>query len=122
MISYLRKSEGVTKDFSSPRDPRNYDPDVIIREVAKAYDISPKMIGAPRGRKLEYAATQVAAYLMRMMTWMSYPQIAQKIDRKDHTTVIYIVSRVEYKIAVDKKYAKAVDELIARIKRVPVKL
>jgi chromosomal replication initiator protein len=40
------------------------------------------------------AARQVAMYVMRELTDLSYPAIAREFGGRDHTTVIYAVDKI----------------------------
>lgn len=67
--------------------------DSIIRAVAKAYSVSPKMIlSKSRRRKIAYARQAACFYLRRTHTPVgrqrSYPEIGL-ILKRDHATVIH---------------------------------
>ncbi len=54
---------------------------------------------------------QVAMYLARELTDESLPAIGRHFGRRDHTTVIHAVRRIEQKIVADSASRKAVDDL-----------
>lgn len=61
----------------------------IIVATASYYGISPHMLySGKRERKISHPR-QVAYYLARKLTNMSYPAISSKIGGRDHTTVLY---------------------------------
>jgi len=68
----------------------------IVKAVAEFYEISTsELIG--RGRKKEIIEPrQVAMYLLREMLNMSYPFIAEKIGKRDHTTAIYAFDKITH--------------------------
>lgn len=68
----------------------------IIKAVSEFYEIpTTELIG--RGRKKEIVEPrQVAMYLMREMLNMSYPFIAEKMGKKDHTTAIYAFDKMTH--------------------------
>ena len=70
----------------------------IIKAVAEFYEISTSdLIG--RGRKKEIIEPrQVAMYLLREMLNMSYPFIAEKVGKRDHTTAIYAFDKITHSL------------------------
>ena len=44
---------------------------------------------------------QIAMYLLRSELHMSFPRIAQELGRKDHTTAIHSVDKIERAIKLD---------------------
>ncbi|HEY8093588.1 MAG TPA: chromosomal replication initiator protein DnaA, partial [Acidimicrobiales bacterium] len=68
---------------------------VIIEEVAAYYRQPVELLrGKSRQRPL-VLARQIAMYVMRVLTDLSYPAIAREFGGRDHTTVIHAVSKVE---------------------------
>ena len=68
---------------------------VIIEEVAAYYRQPVELLrGKSRQRPL-VLARQIAMYVMRDLTDLSYPAIAREFGGRDHTTVIHAVSKVE---------------------------
>jgi chromosomal replication initiator protein len=68
---------------------------VIVDAVAEYYHQTVEALrGKSRQRPL-VLARQVAMYVMREMTDLSYPAIAREFGGRDHTTVIHAVSKVE---------------------------
>ena len=67
----------------------------IIEEVAEYYRQPVELLrGKSRQRPL-VLARQIAMYVMRDLTDLSYPAIAREFGGRDHTTVIHAVSKVE---------------------------
>ena len=79
----------------------NVNPNQVIKAVASFFEISPTdLIG--RGRKKEIVEPrQIAIYLLRDMLKMSYPYIAEKIGKRDHTTAIYAYEKINNSIDKD---------------------
>ena len=76
----------------------NISPNQIISSVSSFFEISPnELIG--RGRKKEVVEPrQIAIYLLRDMLKMSYPYIAEKMGKRDHTTAIYAYEKMSKSI------------------------
>ena len=73
-------------------------PDLIISEVCRFYSIEEDVIRGTQKNKATVEARQVAMYLIRKMTNLSQPEIAE-VFGKNHTTVLYAVRRVEEELA-----------------------
>ena len=61
----------------------------------------------------KYIATprQIAMYLLRSELHMSFPRIAQELGRKDHTTAIHSVNKIEKAIKLDLTIREQVAEI-----------
>ena len=69
-------------------------PSLIISQVCKFYSVDePTLRGAQKSRGIA-EARQVAMYLIRKLTNLSFPLIGEEFG-KDHTTVLYNVKKVE---------------------------
>ncbi|MDD5710575.1 MAG: chromosomal replication initiator protein DnaA [Candidatus Colwellbacteria bacterium] len=69
-------------------------PNQIIKAVASFFEISPNdVIG--RSRSKEYVEPrQIVMYLLRDTLNMSYPDIASRVGKRDHTTAIYAYKKM----------------------------
>ncbi|MCK5852407.1 chromosomal replication initiator protein DnaA [bacterium] len=87
----------------------------VIKMVADHFKITTKdMLSRKKTKKIVFPR-QIAMYLSRTITEESYPEIGNKFGGKDHTTVMYAVSKIEKEIALDKKVAATVDTLKEKI-------
>jgi len=99
------------------RDNVNITPTQVIKAVASFYEISPTdLLG--RSRKKEVVEPrQIAIYLLREMLNMSYPYIAEKMGKRDHTTAIYSyekISRIIEKNGVFQQKMIMIKELVGK--------
>ena len=69
-------------------------PNLIISEVCRFYALEESVLRSTQKNKGTAEARQVAMYLIRKMTNLSFPDIAKEFG-KNHTTVIYAIRRVE---------------------------
>ncbi len=74
-------------------------PELIIKETARYYNVKVEDILSDMRNKSISEARQMAMYLVREMTKMSFPDIAATFKKKDHTTVLYSVNKVEDMLA-----------------------
>lgn len=70
----------------------------IKRLTAKHFNITVDELVCHRRQKPYVVARQIAMYLSKKHTLLSFPQIAAALDR-DHSTVMYGIERVERAIA-----------------------
>jgi chromosomal replication initiator protein len=71
--------------------------------------------GKSRQRPL-VAARQIAMYVFRDMTELSYPAIARLFGGRDHTTVIHAVDKTQRMMREHKATYDQVSDIITRIK------
>lgn len=73
----------------------------IVERTAKHFQIDSTDILSPKRDKHIVVPRQVAMYLLRSELHMSFPRIAVELGRKDHTTAIHSVEKIERAIKLD---------------------
>lgn len=68
--------------------------DIILHELCIFYDVMPEDILSKRRQGKIALRRQIFMYLANKMTFLTNPQIAEKMDR-DHTTVIYGIAKIQ---------------------------
>ncbi len=63
-------------------------------------------------------ARQLAMYLTRQLTDLSLPAIAGAFNRRDHTTVLHAIRRVERSALEDASVSRALEELTSELHRI----
>lgn len=107
--------QGIIKDIISDTRPEPIKVEKIIAEVAHTYNVSESDILSNRRTAELVLARQVAMYIARETTDLSYKAIGESFG-KDHTTVLYNVNKIEEFLR-DKPYQKElVDDLIANLR------
>jgi chromosomal replication initiator protein len=70
-------------------------PSAIIKAVSVFFEVSSTdIIGRARNKEF-VEPRQIAMYLFRDMLNMSYPDIASKVGKRDHTTAIYAYKKID---------------------------
>ena len=106
----------VLADLLPPTIPRVVTPELILDETAKMFGWTPdELCGKSRRRPL-VTARQIGMYVMRELTDLSYPRIAEAFGGRDHTTVMYAVDKVKQQMTERHVIFDQVNELIARIR------
>jgi len=70
---------------------------VILKSVAEFYNVSLEAMTGPNRRKEIVEPRQVAIYLLREISDLSYPYIGEKLGR-DHTTAIHAYEKINEEI------------------------
>lgn len=106
----------VLGDLLSSKQPRQITPSMILNETSDMFGFPiEEIIGASRRRPL-VTARQVAMYVFREATDLSYPAIAREFGGRDHTTVIHAVDKIGNLMAERRQIYDQVTELTTRIK------
>jgi chromosomal replication initiator protein len=87
----------------------------IQEAVAAQLGISRDALLSPNRTAPVARARQIAMYLTRQLTELSLPATAAAFDRRDHTTVLYAVKRVEERRALDPHLNRALEQLHATL-------
>lgn len=107
--------QGFIRDVINDMQPEPIKIEKIISEVARTYNVSENDILSNRRTASLALARQVAMYIARETTELSYKAIGESFG-KDHTTVLYNVNRIE-EFLKDKPYEKElVDDIIKNLK------
>ena len=77
-----------------------------------------QIIGGSRRRNL-VDARQIAMYVTRNKTDLSYPEIGRAFGDRDHTTVIHAVRKIESHMTERREIFDRVQELQERVSRIP---
>ena len=87
----------------------------ILAATAELFDFSlDQIVGGSRRRPL-VDARQIAMYVTRNMTDLSYPEIGRAFGNRDHTTVIHAVRKIEHHMTERKEIFDKVQDLQKRV-------
>lgn len=95
--------------------PKHMSARQIIERCAKYYQIDLEDIMSPKRDKDIVVPRQVAMYLLRSELHLSFPKIAHELGRKDHTTAIHSVEKIEKEISINPATKTAVEEIKERL-------
>ena len=107
----LSIAEGLLNSSSSSTRPRYLTPKQIITKTAQYYQISIKdMCSSDRSKHIA-EPRQVAMFLLRSELKLSLPKIATELGRKDHTTALHSIKKIEKSIKIDYLVREQVNEI-----------
>ncbi len=96
----ISTAEGLLGNIRHSR-PQHLTPRQIIDKTARHFQIDSKEICGSKRDKHIVVPRQVAMYLLRSELHLSFPRIASELGRKDHTTAIHSVEKIEKSIKLD---------------------
>jgi chromosomal replication initiator protein len=91
------------------------DVEAIIRVVGEQMQVKPNDIKGDRRQQGIARARQVAMYITRKITNLSFPAIGEKFGGKDHSTVINAEQRVEQLMGEEPEFRNLVESLMRRL-------
>lgn len=103
-------AEGLLGNVRHTR-PQHVTAKQIVDKTARHFQIDAKEITGSRRDKYIVVPRQIAMYLLRSELHLSFPRIAQELGRKDHTTAIHSVEKIEKSIKLDFMIREQVAEI-----------
>lgn len=96
----ITTAEGLIGNVRHSR-PQHVTAKQIIDKTARHFQIDSKEICGEKRDKHIVVPRQIAMYLLRSELHLSFPRIANELGRKDHTTAIHSVEKIERSIKLD---------------------
>lgn len=112
----LEIAKNILKDILPDDKEHKTSIQTIIKEVSKYFSISINDIISAKRNKFISHARQLAMYLSRELTSSSLPRIGKSFGSRDHSTVIYAVSKISDLINKDKNVYMQIQEITGKIK------
>jgi len=100
---------------SSKTRPKHISAKQIIERTAKHFQIPMEDILGPKRDKDIVVPRQIAMYILRSELHLSFPKIARELGRKDHTTAIHSVEKIEKEAGFDADIRTAIAEIKDRL-------
>jgi chromosomal replication initiator protein len=95
--------------------PKHISAKQIIERTARHFQIPLEDILGPKRDKDIVVPRQVAMYMLRSELHLSFPKIARELGRKDHTTAIHSVEKIEKESHYDAELRTAIAEIKERL-------
>ncbi len=95
--------------------PKHISARQIIERTARYFQISMEDIVGPKRDKDIVVPRQIAMYILRSELHLSFPKIAHELGRKDHTTAIHSIEKIEKEVAYDGEIRSAINEIKERL-------
>ena len=91
--------------------PKHLSAKQVIERTARHFQLPVEDIVGPKRDKDIVVPRQVAMYLLRTELHLSFPKIAKELGRKDHTTAIHSVEKIQKEIQLDPSLKTAINEI-----------
>lgn len=104
-------TKGVLEKLLGHEGIKEITMDEIIKAVANKFNVKKTDIKSQKRNKTFVLPRQIAMYLSRKITNLSYPDIGSEIGGKDHSTVIYANNKIKKLIENDIKTSNLIKEI-----------
>lgn len=95
--------------------PKHISAKQIVERTAKYFQLPIEDILGPKRDKDIVVPRQIAMYMLRSELHLSFPKIARELGRKDHTTAIHSVEKIEKEAAYDNDLKQALTDIKERL-------
>jgi chromosomal replication initiator protein len=95
--------------------PKHISAKQVIERTARYFQIPIEDILGPKRDKDIVVPRQIAMYILRSELHLSFPKIARELGRKDHTTAIHSVEKIEKESNLDSDIKEAIHEIRERL-------
>ena len=112
----LEMAQNQLKDILNSNTAQNISLDIIQKVIADNYQISiPELKGKKRDKKY-VVPRQIAIYIARELTEISYSELGNEFGGKDHATIMHAYNKISEKIMLDSSLESKINILIREIK------
>jgi chromosomal replication initiator protein len=111
----LEVAHEALKDLLTKED-KPVTPQEILRVVATHYGQTVTNLKSKSNAQTVAFPRQVAMYICKQITDLSYPEIGRVFNNKHHSTVMYSVEKIDDKLQNDPQFARVVDNLMKQIR------
>lgn len=106
----------LLKDLFTTNAQQNISLETIQTVIAKNYQISVAELKGKKRDKKFVTPRQIAIYIARELTEMSYTEIGREFGGRDHTTISYAYEKIEEEIKIDSSFESKIQLYIKEIR------
>lgn len=111
----LASAEEALKDIIYPNKAKEITPTLIINVVAEHFGVKPEDITSKRRNSEFVQPRQVVMYLCSKYTDNSLANIGKILGKKDHTTVIHGIKKVNAELEINEEFKNKVEIITKKI-------
>lgn len=108
-------SDIITEITGASKPKKAMNADTVIYEVAKYFDIDPKILKSSSRKKEIAEIRQICMYVLSELTDISLSKIGDALGGRDHTTVLYGATKVSEKMKEDEAYKNKIEDLLSTV-------
>ena len=112
----LELAKFILRDITTRREPQPITADIILNATSDLFGFPVDDIVGPKRQRHLVKARQIAMYVFRELTELSYPDIARVFGGRDHTTAIHSVQKITKQMGEQQEIFNQVTDLIQKIK------
>ena len=112
----LSDVQGAIKDIMKEERPTSVTVEKIINEVSRTFDISVDDIKSQKRDAEIVNARQIAMYVTREVTGITYEAIGEKLGGKDHATVTHSIKKIKSMLESDSRMRDLIEDIIKNSK------
>jgi chromosomal replication initiator protein len=112
----LETTKMLLKDILNSNSAENISLDIIQKVIAENYQISISDIKSKKRDKKYVIPRQIAIYIARELTEMSYTELGEEFGGKDHTTIMTAYKKISDNIKTDSTLQSKIQILIRELK------
>jgi chromosomal replication initiator protein len=110
----LPLAEEVLQHYVNP-EPEQFTPERILAVVAERYGVRAEALCGQRRTHSIVLPRQVAMYLMRQFTELSFVEIGRAFGGRDHSTVMYSCAKVTELMEQDKSFSERLNAIVSTL-------
>jgi chromosomal replication initiator protein len=112
----IENARRILGHFTNVDEPQRVSVEHIQSSICEYFDVSlNELIGKERHKKLTFPR-HLAMYLCRLMTNLSYPEIAGHFNGRNHTSILHACRKIEKDLAKDTNLQNLTNYLMKKIK------
>lgn len=111
----LNFAKDVLKDIISPDENKEITPELIVSTVAEHFHISPADMASKIKSQDIVFPRQIAMYLCRHYTESSLKVIGTLLGRKDHTTVMHAIEKIQNEVETNESTRNTIEIIKKKI-------
>jgi chromosomal replication initiator protein len=100
---------------ASQTRPKHLSARQIVERTARHFQVPLEDILGPKRDKDIVVPRQIAMYMLRSELHLSFPKIARELGRKDHTTAIHSIEKIEKESKEDSEMRTAISQIKERL-------
>ncbi len=112
----LEMAKNQLKDILNNNTVQNISLDIIQKVIADNYQISISDLKSKRRDKKFVIPRQIAIYISRELTEISYSELGNEFGGKDHSTIMHAYDKIAESIKIDPTLESKINILIREIK------
>ena len=95
--------------------PKHLTAKQVITSTARYFSVEIDDITGPKRDKEIVVPRQIAMYLLRSELHLSFPKVARELGRKDHTTAMHSIEKIEKEINIDGDLKQQINDIKGKL-------